>query len=287
LAYFQRVFAAIGKCQRFALKDALIAFLDKPFAGNSSPDRLLDYFKQCFEEGNDLMPTTFLHAARALAQLGDHRWAADVHSLITNSTSVERDPFLTLAVAEAVRCLDFLGNEDTIPVLAKLNHDSYFEVRQNAVWTLYLIGTNAVIAPLIGFLEDNDWQTRNNALIYIRKILGQWPAGISEVTDIDAATASDWWSGSSPSFPTDILLRNGQPIDYGLLIDGLKDRYYRQEILDELVVYLGTDFGREDFCVVEQQYQLPQRAADWWTENGNRFEKGKLYRMGRLLEGIF
>ncbi len=53
---------------------------------------------------------------------------------------------------------------------------------------------------------------------------------------------------------------------------------YRYQIIDELRVITGQNFGFDPTVPVNEQDAVLDRARSWWEREGHRFQPGRLYK---------
>ncbi len=241
-------------------------------------------------------------AVRALGDLGDGR---AIDSLLTVHDRAVDDEEVRLAI-EAVVALATLGNHDkaqtaidlagdedptvrvwALPALQSIVgpgllaalrtalKDEYAEMRLAAERGLFYLGVVESIEALIPHVEDESPDVANDARVMLHDITGDW---IDD--DADVGQVRSWWEGRQAAFKDGICYRLGQPIELPPIIELLAEPMYRYQIIDELRVITGQNFGFDPTVPVDEQDAVLDRARSWWEREGYRFQPGRLYKYG-------
>lgn len=210
----------------------------------------------------------------ALAKLGRHDYLSIVIGLAKYAST---DPYSEDQVirAMAVEAFQYTVGPGVFSTLQLSLHDEYYEVRAQAVDAMFYLGTKEGMSELIKCRDDVDPYLSDNILIRLSELTGVSYAELKGEKNL-----LSWWKTKQISFKSDVCYRFGLPIDLSQVILLLKEPHMRQQIIKELQIITGEDFGFNPYIRIEKQNALLRVAQEWWKENSRFYKVGGLYKYG-------
>ena len=197
-----------------------------------------------------------------------------------------QDPYSQADIirAKAVKVFQHVVVPGSFSTLQRALHDTFNEVRLNAIDALFYLGVKQSISELINYVEDENYMVINNTLARLGDLLGK---KIESGTKIDELR--EWWKLHQMNYEQFICYRLGKPINLKKIIFLLKKRSLRDGIIKELKIITGQDFSLN--CVGKEptNTELIENANKWWEREGHQFQVGHLYKYGheKEIESVF
>ena len=218
--------------------------------------------------------------AVALAKLGNHMMAPVVIFLTNYSSDEEQEPETSTIRSTSVEALQYVVGQEMFPALKTALHDRNPDVRQMALEAMFYLGVKEVIPELILCLEDEHPSIPGNAYATIYSLIGEWPNGKTWARDIQVKELQEWWKQRQFYFKSGICYRLKKPIWLLNIITLLEGQTVRTDIVKDLRIITGKDFGFNPYIPAEEQDAVINQARKWWEVEGTRFEAGCLYKYG-------
>lgn len=278
---------SLGNSQHFDFSDEIInMFKNLPFEPIDS-ETLLVLLKREEDDGESYdLTLLLLYACEALLKKGITKWCWIPEELCTYYPTSDIDLRMILR-KKSVDCFNHYVSKTSYQSLVKCLNDPYFEIRQEACKALYLIGTPHIVRDLIKLIQDDDFITANNAMIYVETILGDSPFSQFEPTEINFQDFENWCEEKISSLSETSVYRNGEKFDLHEQINKLNNKDLRKLAFEDIKLYTGQVFNYEDFTPIDNQYLLFKSALEWFNDNSNTFERGVLYRRGKKIDLSF
>jgi HEAT repeat protein len=214
------------------------------------------------------------------AKKGDFSRIQDVIPLVSSDYWEVAD-----AASEA---LERLGPARALDTLAKEARG-----RINPIYALASVGTPAVVPHLIALLGDEDVEFREHTRAALYRIMGDRVGDLLDFDEIsgrlgdERANVADWWAAQGAEFDPKVVYRHGEPLDLGRDIEtmatlaaiGREQELAAVEAMAEKV----ADFTGHRIENVPNS-DLGRRWQEWWRENSSRFQPGRRYFYGHLVE---
>ena len=214
-------------------------------------------------------PFEQIDAAHALAQKGDF----DGRTVLLSSLQ-HLDPEVRLRATVVLQEIGPAWAIDAVGGVALEDERSY--VRNQAIFALMDIWRPAVVPWLIGVLDDEDSERREDARVALYEVLGD---DVPVAADIDEEgepeQVKSWWRRVSETFDQGCCYYRGNPISLGEWIASLgNSAAHRSWVLTRLGWWTGKDLGPSSSHDVAERWQR------WWKENPTRFKRGRRYFHG-------
>lgn len=224
-----------------------------------------------------------LSIAIALAKLGNHEMAAVVTALVRyQSNDVYSDD--EVIRTQAAEALHYVVGPGALSALRDALRDDYSEVRVKSIDAVFYLGVKEGINELMQCVDDENSSVSNNAIVRLGDLTGE-----SFDHNIGAGELQQWWRLYEGTYSTGICYRSGKPIWLPDVIALLETPRWRDQVVRELRILTGEDFGYNPYAPAEDQDDLLKRTQVWWETEGHRFEAGCLYKYGRKqdIQSIF
>ncbi len=272
---------ALGALRLDAALHALRLVCDE-LLGGDDPGAGLDALVEELRDEEDAERVRLLITlAESLAKHGDHSLANAVCRLSAFDRGAA-DPFWEAYVVrqEAVRALQLVVCDDTLRSLGEALGDPDPEVVENAIDACRYLGARACAATLVAALDTEDPVNRQRAADALRGLFGP-------DLDPDEAEFAALCLGRASSLAGHPCVRFGTAARVSQLLDALG-------ALDSLVpasIEFRLITGVDLLGALSPEWALDRdvegRARRWWETASDRFEAGRLYRYGALLEPIW
>jgi HEAT repeat protein len=210
----------------------------------------------------------------ALAKLGNHEMAPVVISLLHyRSSNVYSDA--EVIRTQAAGALKYVVGLGVFSALQGALRDDYDEVRLKAIDAMFYLGVKEAVNELILSLNDASSMVSELALIRLGDLSGE-----IFKNDMSVAELKVWWKRHEKKYNTGVCYRLGKPIWLPDVIALLKQAHLRDQIVRELQIITGFDFGYNPHISAKKQKNLLKQAQAWWDRKGHHFESGSLYKYG-------
>jgi hypothetical protein len=225
-------------------------------------------------EVDESMLRLLLSVAIALAKLGNHTMASIVISLLHyNSSDVYSDD--EMIRTQAARALQYIVGSGIFRALQDALHDAYDEVRLNAIDAIFYLGIRDAISELILCVNDESTRVSEHVLTRLGDLTGKRFEDAVQLEDLQM-----WWSQHEKEYDSGICYRLGKPLWLPDVIALLKKKLQKSQVIQELQIITGLDFGYSPHVAVKSQTAVLKRAQAWWEQEGGHFEAGSLYKYG-------
>ncbi len=210
----------------------------------------------------------------ALSKLGNHEMVFVVTALVRyrNNDVYSDDEVIRAQAAEA---LQYVVGPGVFPALQSALRDDYAEVRLKSIDAVFYLGVKEGINELMQCVKDENSSVSNNAIVRLNDLT-------DEIFDHNAGVTQlkEWWSRHEEAYSAGICYRSGRPIWLPDVIALLDTPRLRDQVIRELRIITGRDFGYNPYIPAEDQGDLSKHAQAWWEAEVGRFEAGRLYKYG-------
>jgi HEAT repeat protein len=215
-----------------------------------------------------------LSIAIALAKLGNHELASTVTALAKyrSEDAYSDDEVIR---TQATKALQYVVGAGVVPTLQGALKDDYDEVRLGGIDAIFYLGIKEGINELIQRAGDENSSVSNNAIVRLHDLTGQSLDRNSSVTQLE-----EWWRSNERAYSAGICYRLGKPIWLPDVIALLGTPRLREQVIRELKIITGEDFGYNPYAPPDDQNDIFERAKAWWEVEGGSFEAGGLYKYG-------
>jgi HEAT repeat protein len=215
-----------------------------------------------------------LSIAIALAKLGNHEMVSTVKAL-THYRSEDVYSADEVIRAKAAKALQYVVGPGVFPTLKGALNDDYFEARLESIDAMFYLGIKEGIDELMQRAKDESSSASNNAFVRLWGLTGQ-----SFDRSLSVTQLQEWRLRNESSYSAGICYRLGKPIWLPDVIVLLETPRLRDQVVRELKIITGEDFGYNPYVPPEDQDNIFERAQAWWEKEGARFEAGGLYKYG-------
>src|SRR5262245_19455933 len=137
------------------------------------------------------------------------------------------------------------------------------ELRHNAAYALYHLGTVVAVPDLLAATASSDETLARAATNQLHSLIGS--SLLASPTDL-----SRDWRVRAPDFTPDVCYRDGRPIEIDTLLGALNDEHRRPWLIEDLGLLTGIDFTTATAA----------GAVAWWRSLAHRQAPGVLLKWG-------
>jgi hypothetical protein len=215
--------------------------------------------------------TLYMCLLKSLKQIGGNE-NVNLLPAIGKYASNEEYSDASIIRAKAIGLLSEIRTIDSLHLLQNSIRSNDFEIRNEALLGLLLIGTPEAMRPLFE-ISIEDEISSSDRLFWCLK---QW-SGV-DIKTLEGYQA--WWKTHESSFTTNSCYKYGDLIDINTMIKNLTGGIIELEYkFMELEIYTGIDFS---VCLYRHlEYDFIEKVNKLWEEEGFHFERGVHYRYGR------
>lgn len=214
----------------------------------------------------------FIELLRALKRIGKQKYLEYLTEII-NYNSRDEYSDKNILRSRSIQLIGEIPSNNCISTLISSLSADYFEIRESALWALYLIATPKAMEPLFNCSPDHKIAL-SNRLFWCLK---QW-SGMN-LKNIDEYRL--WWKEHGSLFEINACYKLGDLMSIENLIMNLGGEVNElQYKFKELEIYTNIDFYT---CLYRNpELSLIEKTNALLKSNEVYFERGKHYRFGRF-----
>jgi hypothetical protein len=263
-----RAASALAEMALAEAREPLLSYADELLEDRGSLGALAD---RCAREWEMRPLRALIDVAVGLARLGDQQLAFVPIELATHAWPPRTDRFEQLAIRiEASHALRHVVGSGLVAAIDACVRGREIETARNGAFAAFLVGTADVIPILLAAGKRRDHELRNNAPIWLHRLL----ANDADYEEMTPAARARWVR----PIPPGVVYRCGHARDEREVIELLRSEHAR-DAFEELSITLGEMPASRLIDVREQKEELHARAV----ARAQRFPAtpGALRRHGR------
>ena len=214
-------------------------------------------------------PDLTLAIAEAMVRLGDSSALPYVLELCRH----EDDLFTQLLATKKLR---FFSGQEVFEQLRRTLESSDYEMKEDAVDALSLLGTKGAAFSIWEACKDEDESFARYARNRFTRITG------IEVQEGDLQKGFNEYLAEKEVVMSDnMCFRSGKPIDVEALVKKLTESEPSVAFLEELFTITGNRFGHDpDIWIYAKEPDYNAFAHSWLDKNQGKYSAGNLYKFG-------